>query len=55
MGQAFTPIIYNDFGLPVNALSPPTDPVGTPEETPLEEELWLTREVEEDEERWRIR
>ena len=55
MGQAFMPIMYNNFGLPVNMSSPPTNPVGTPKETPPEEELWLTREVEEDEERWRTR
>ena len=55
MGQAFAPIVYDDFGLPVDISSPPTNPVGTPEETPLEEELQLTREVEEDEERWRAR
>ena len=51
MGQAFVPIVYNNFGLPVDVSSPPTNPVGTPEETPSEEELRLTREVEEDEER----
>ena len=54
-GQAFAPIMYDDFGLPVDMLSPPTNPVGTPEETPSEEELRLTCEVEEDKERWRAR
>ena len=55
MGQAFVPIMYDNFRLPVNIWSPPTNPVGTPEETPSEEELRLTCEVEEDEERWRTR
>ena len=35
MGQAFVPIVYDNFGLPVDVSSPPTNPVGTPEETPL--------------------
>ena len=33
IGQAFAPIVYNDFRLPVDVSSPPTNPVGTPEET----------------------
>ena len=55
MGQAFALIVYDDFGLPVNASSPPINPVGTPEETLSEEELQLTHEVEEDKEGWRTR
>ena len=55
MGQAFVPIVYDDFRLPVNTSSLPTNPVGTPEETPSKEELQLTREVEGDEERLRTR
>ena len=55
MGQAFVPIMYNDFGLPINVSLPPTNPVGTPEGTQSEEELWLTCKVEEDKERWRTR
>ena len=55
MGQAFMPIMYDDFGLPIKELLPPTDQEETLEETPLEEELQLTYEVEEDKERWRTR
>ena len=55
MGQAFVPIVYNNFGLPIEELSPPTDQEETLDETPSEEELRLTREVKEDKERWRTR
>ena len=55
MGQAFMPIMYSDFGLPIEELSPPTDQEETLDETPSEEELWLTRKVKEDKERWRTR
>ena len=48
MGQAFMPIMYDNFRLPVKELPHPTDQ----EETPSEEKLWLTRKVKEDEERW---
>ena len=51
MGQAFVPIMYGDFGLPIEELPLPTDQ----EETPLEEELHLICAAEEEEERWRTR
>ena len=51
MEQVFVPIVYDNFGLPIEELSPPTDWEEILDETPLEEELQLTHEVEEDEER----
>ena len=54
-GQAFMPIMYNNFRLPIEESLPPTDREETLDETPLEEELRLIHEVEEDEEMWRTR
>ena len=53
--DTFVPIVYDNFGLPVEESSPPTDREETLDETSSEEELRLTHEVEEDEERWRTR